>query len=404
GNAFVVAIGLVVLAFCVLILFVVVPGLEKMFRAPEQEESPARPPSHQTYLHLDDGDRSERELPASLDRVPEPEIEEAKQYMEAVWAAYGDVLIEQDDDDGAVAWLIDGELAVSVDGVEVGRVFPEELVGEMCLFEEGGRGAEVRAVMPSRLLVIERSGYEALARAGSQVAKVLEQVAVHGTGRKLRATERRLAGESAMSSRVGMRDADAQGVATRLGEFAAALRPLPADPHPQSAVEVLAQTPVFGHMPQVFLQYLAEKMELRDYGPGKALKVQGDPGDEMFVLAAGRVDLFLATAKKPELTLLDDLHSGDVFGLTSLFGGGARSASAVALGPVTTLVLDARLANALMDTDKPIGQAFRIAMVRALMSSLREANSHLSGQHAGASQAENIHHARAVILARRRER
>ena len=402
--ALVIAVGLVVLAFCVLILFIFVPGLEKMFREPEAEEPPPPPPGHSIYLHSDEGDREKRELPASLDRIPEPELKEAEQYLEPVWAAYGDVLIQQDDDDGAVAWVIDGELAVGVNGVEVGRVFPEELVGEMCLFEEGGRGAEVKAVMPSRLLVIERTGYEALARAGNQVAKVLEQVAVHGTGRKLRATERRLAGESIMSSRARMRDADAQGVAIRLAEFASALRPLPADPHAQGAVEVLSQTPVFGHMGQSFLQYLAEKMSLREYGPGQPLTVQGDAGQEMFVLAAGRVDLLLATADKAQLVLLDDLHPGDVFGLTSLFSGSARAASAVALGPVTALVLDARLANALMDTDKPIGRAFRIAMVRALMGSLREANAHLSGHPAGASQSENIHRARAVILAHRRDR
>ena len=51
--------------------------------------------------------------------------------------------------------VVDGTLAVEVDGVEVAWVGPGDLCGEMALLEDGRRSATVRAVTPARLVVLD---------------------------------------------------------------------------------------------------------------------------------------------------------------------------------------------------------------------------------------------------------
>jgi CRP/FNR family transcriptional regulator, cyclic AMP receptor protein len=50
--------------------------------------------------------------------------------------------------------VIEGEAVVSVDGREVGRVGPGEIVGEVSLIDHGPRTASVTAATPMHLLVV----------------------------------------------------------------------------------------------------------------------------------------------------------------------------------------------------------------------------------------------------------
>jgi CRP-like cAMP-binding protein len=365
-------------------------------------EEPARPGAEDfKHLRFAKVARAERELPEALDGLPEDAIAAARPHISAVSAEYGDVLMGQDDVDGSAAWVIDGELEVTSGGVQVGRVGAGELVGEMSLIDQVHRGVVVTAVSKTRLLVVERSGYDAMKAANNPVARVIEQVSVQGLGRKLRDTSRRIAGEG--TSARSLQDAEPEDIAGRLEAFGRSLVPDAVEFSHGTPAQILSRTPVFGAMPPVFLEFLGNHMQVRDHLPGEPLVVQGEPGTEVFVLAAGRVDLFLATADQPELIRIDDLHPGDVFGMDALFSG-SRPASAVALTRTRTLVLSAHQTQVLMSTDEAVGRAFRVSMILALAASLREANAHLSGDDGGATQGANLHRARAVMISRRLDR
>lgn len=84
---------------------------------------------------------------------------------------------------------------------------------------------------------------------------------------------------------------------------------------------------------------LERVFERRELDAGQKIFALGEPGDEMFIVGMGSVELFVKdnTGAKIVLTVCDP---GDVFGELSLFDGGARTASAVCLEPSTLLVLD----------------------------------------------------------------
>ncbi|OHE88759.1 MAG: cyclic nucleotide-binding protein, partial [Verrucomicrobia bacterium RIFCSPLOWO2_12_FULL_64_8] len=84
------------------------------------------------------------------------------------------------------------------------------------------------------------------------------------------------------------------------------------------------------------LQHLFERQEL---APGDKVFSLGEPGDSLYIVGTGSVELFVKdnTGAKIVLAVCD---AGQVFGELSLFDGGARTASAICLEETTLLSLD----------------------------------------------------------------
>lgn len=103
--------------------------------------------------------------------------------------------------------------------------------------------------------------------------------------------------------------------------------------------ELLATVPLFKLLSDEERADLERVFERRDLDAGQKIFALGEPGDEMFIVGTGSVELFVKdnTGAKIVLTVCDP---GQVFGELSLFDGGARTASAVCLEPSTLLVLD----------------------------------------------------------------
>ncbi|HYC90207.1 MAG TPA: DUF1003 domain-containing protein [Thermoanaerobaculia bacterium] len=79
--------------------------------------------------------------------------------------------------------------------------------------------------------------------------------------------------------------------------------------------------------------------ERREVTEGERIFSAGEPGDSLYIVGSGSVELFVKdnTGAKIVLTVCEP---GQVFGELSLFDGGARTATAVCLEPATLLVLD----------------------------------------------------------------
>ena len=129
----------------------------------------------------------EDELPAGLKHIAEEALEQAWAFMQAATAEVGTRLIEQDDQDSTLAWVVYGELEVLVGDVQVAMVGPDEILGEMALFGDGHRGAAVVAASPVRLVLLDAEGYASLRSLGNPVAWAVEHAAMEGIGSRLRA-------------------------------------------------------------------------------------------------------------------------------------------------------------------------------------------------------------------------
>lgn len=105
--------------------------------------------------------------------------------------------------------------------------------------------------------------------------------------------------------------------------------------------DTLAYVSLFTDLPESLLREMAEGAETRTYARGEWVVRQGEPGDELFVVAGGEVEVWARTADGQEMHLAR-LGVGDFFGEMSLLTGEVRSASVRARDQTTLVVLGHR--------------------------------------------------------------
>jgi CRP/FNR family cyclic AMP-dependent transcriptional regulator len=84
---------------------------------------------------------------------------------------------------------------------------------------------------------------------------------------------------------------------------------------------------------------LAGAVSSRTLEPAETLFRTGEPGDAMFIVRQGAVELFVKDTTGQKI-LLHTARAGDFFGELSLFDGGPRTATAAAVEPSELIVLD----------------------------------------------------------------
>ena len=95
----------------------------------------------------------------------------------------------------------------------------------------------------------------------------------------------------------------------------------------ENDAELLAGIPLFQGLDQSERETLAATMTRVTYPKGKVIFLTGDPGDAMYVVRAGRIELSVRD-RVGDRIVLDHCEQGGLFGELSMFDGGARTASA----------------------------------------------------------------------------
>lgn len=106
-----------------------------------------------------------------------------------------------------------------------------------------------------------------------------------------------------------------------------------------TASEMLAQVPFFALLDDQERAILAERVDVVRFSAGSVLFNSGDPGDSMYVLKSGEIEVFVKT-KTGEKVVLETAGPGDFFGEISLLDGGSRTASAIATKEVEAFEVD----------------------------------------------------------------
>jgi hypothetical protein len=128
-------------------------------------------------------------------------------------------------------------------------------------------------------------------------------------------------------------------------------------------VSSLKEIPLFRAMPSASLLPIAEACRELDYAAGAMVFRQGDPGDTLYVLLEGYVDILRDGA------VINTLGAGECFGEIAVLGETTRTASASAVDPVRTLALDAPRFRRIVRDSGEIG----LAVIQALNDRLRVA-------------------------------
>jgi CRP/FNR family transcriptional regulator, cyclic AMP receptor protein len=103
--------------------------------------------------------------------------------------------------------------------------------------------------------------------------------------------------------------------------------------------QLLTEVPIFSLLDEKERATLAERVETVTFANGTVLFNRGDPGDSLYVVRSGAVELFFKN-DTGERIVLDTVTPGHFFGEISLLDGGARTASAVAIQDVEAVVVD----------------------------------------------------------------
>ena len=107
---------------------------------------------------------------------------------------------------------------------------------------------------------------------------------------------------------------------------------MPCDP------EMLAGVHLFEHLSPEDRAGLAKVVDRRALAAGETLFSTGEPGDALYVVRTGQVELFLRDTAGQKI-VLSVADPGDIFGELALLDRGARSATAVALADSDLLEL-----------------------------------------------------------------
>lgn len=102
---------------------------------------------------------------------------------------------------------------------------------------------------------------------------------------------------------------------------------------------LLARIPFFTSLPAEELDRLASELEVLNLASGEILFREGDPGEHLYIVVKGELEILMAPDTDDEL-LLNLLYEGEYLGEMSLVQpGGHRTASARARGDVVLLTM-----------------------------------------------------------------
>lgn len=150
-------------------------------------------------------------------------------------------------------------------------------------------------------------------------------------------------------------------------------------------VSLLAEVPLFQLLDADERAALAQMMEQASIAAGDVIFREGEPGDRMYVVCSGAVEL-TTTDKLGQKLVLTTAARGDLFGELSLLDQGARNARATVLEAAELLVLDRatlmdfirRKPDAALDMMAVMGGRMRTTTNRLRQLATRNANEEMA--------------------------
>ncbi len=144
----------------------------------------------------------------------------------------------------------------------------------------------------------------------------------------------------------------------------------PALPRAESAAEFLARTPLFSGVDPELVEQLAAKSRTRRLAAGKWLFRERDPGDEMYVVRAGRLEVVDEGAD----AVIREYRRGDALGELALLTDSPRSASVRAARATEVIAVDQADFTELLHGSPALSSALNRSLSRRLQDTRASAS------------------------------
>jgi CRP-like cAMP-binding protein len=139
-------------------------------------------------------------------------------------------------------------------------------------------------------------------------------------------------------------------------------------------MEFLRRLPLFANLNDAELAALAQDFTVRRFQQGETIFFQGDPGQALYLIEAGRVRIYVQDEGGQETSVIF-YSAGDIFGELAAIDGLPRSASAVAADETIVHVLSRERLRAHLQTSPQLAYNFMQALaVRVRYSTLQVGN------------------------------
>ena len=138
------------------------------------------------------------------------------------------------------------------------------------------------------------------------------------------------------------------------------------------AADVLSRVPLFGTLDAAGRTAVAAELRDASFSAGQVIFSRGDAGNELYIVASGRVRLSVLTADGKELSFAH-AEAPSVFGELAVFDGRPRSADATAVSKVQALSLSKAAFSRLLAAQPSVAEA----AIKFLSSRLRDADEQL---------------------------
>ncbi|HMD86231.1 MAG TPA: ATPase, T2SS/T4P/T4SS family [Terriglobia bacterium] len=141
---------------------------------------------------------------------------------------------------------------------------------------------------------------------------------------------------------------------------------------------------LFSGLPYEECKLIESHLRTRDYAPQQTVVKEGGPGDAMFFITSGAVEVRKKDPHTGTDFLLSELKAGSCFGEMALLTGKPRVASVVAVEPTTCSVLEQSAFDEVLLTSSKVG----LAMSRVLAERLDEANQQTASENLNLAKEE----------------
>lgn len=137
-------------------------------------------------------------------------------------------------------------------------------------------------------------------------------------------------------------------------------------------IDALKAIPLFHHLTYKELTAVLAVSSTRTYPGGREIVIEGQPGDELFVVVRGRVAVEKGGVE------IGELKTGGHFGEMGLIDNAPRSATVRATEPTRVMVISRAELMGLMRKEPVLAVKLLWSFVQVLSDRLRDANTHLS--------------------------
>lgn len=149
---------------------------------------------------------------------------------------------------------------------------------------------------------------------------------------------------------------------------------------------VLKRIPIFNDILVEQLQVMAKISVEKLFNEGDILFRQNDPGDELYIVVDGQVNIGLFNSDESEFTILATYNESSFFGEMTLFRGGTRSATAIAATDILALTIRREALTTLIKQYPELA----IELLRTVSNHLADANTRIAELTAQTHEAKPI--------------